>query len=255
MKNKIKLPFDEYSVLRYIIKAKFASLQEVSTYVSLQEDKVEKIIYNLLSKEVIKKFEYKLIGELTSSDEINTTLISREKSICQITERELDKYYFESTVSSSQKIRKISKPFLWNLRFNIVKIVRIAFREISILIDTIIMYYKNKCRIKQFGEKEEKAKQKCWAKKILKSKNKQKIILKIKEEGFLKDKAKVIWTKAPLWEILYKGIFIIAKNGKWAIEINSRLPNFERYEFLTLHTPLDTYYYVRDKNEQGLSKT
>lgn len=252
MNDKIKLSFNEYSVLRCVDKAGVATLQDITDRICIYRDKVETIIYNLLSKQAIDKFESKLIGELTCTEEINTTLLQRDKSIYQITNAELDKYYFESTIYSSQITKTIKKPFLWGLRFNIVKFIRLALREMSIVIDAMIMYYKNKCRIKKLGLKKEKAKQKSWTKKILKSKNKRKIILEIKSKEFFKDKEKIIWTKVPLEEIVNKGIFIIAKKGKWAIEINSNLPNFERCEFLTLHTPFDSYYFVRTKNEQIL---
>ena len=109
----------------------------------------------------------------------------------------------------------------------------------------IDMYRKNKRRIKEAGLKKQKTEQKRWAKRILKSKNKQKITLEIKEKGFFKDKANVIWTKVPILEIVEKGIFIGAKKDNWAIEINSNLANFERYEFLTLHTPFNICCFVR----------
>lgn len=221
---KIKLSVDEYAVLRYINKGFFASFDEIVEYLYIYRDKAETLINNLLSKQLIEKEKY-----------TNATPIAYE----------LEHYHFKSLISIREIKARTKTPYLWRLRRIFLKTSRKIVRAISIKKDMIDMYRKNKRRIKEAGLKKQKAEQKRWAKRILKSKNKQKITLEIKEEGFFKDKANVIWTKVPILEIVEKGIFIVAKKDNWAIEINSNLANFERYEFLTLHTPFNICCFVR----------
>ena len=221
---KIKLSVDEYAVLRYINKGFFASFDDIVEYLYIYRDKAEALINNLLSKQLIEKEKY-----------TNATPITCE----------LEQYFFENLISTKGIKTRIKTPYLWRLRRIFLKTSRKIVRAISIKKDMTDMYRKNKQRIKKAGLKKEKAEQKRWAKRILKSKNKQKITLEIKEKGFFKDKANVIWTKVPILEIVEKGIFIVAKKDNWAIEINSNLANFERYEFLTLHTPFNICCFVR----------
>lgn len=222
---KIKLSIDEYAILRYVDKRVSVPFYDIAEHLYINRNRANELLNNLLSRQLIKKNE----------KYINATPITYE----------LEQYFFENLMSTKEIKTRIKTSYLWRLRRIFLKTSRKIVRAISIKKDMIDMYRKNKRRIKEAGLKKQKTEQKRWAKRILKSKNKQKITLEIKEKGFFKDKANVIWTKVPILEIVEKGIFIVAKKDNWAIEINSNLANFERYEFLTLHTPFNICCFVR----------
>lgn len=223
---KIKLSVDEYAVLRYINKGFFASFDDIVEYLYIYRDKAETLINNLLSKQLIEKEKY-----------TNATPIAYE----------LEHYHFKSLISIREIKARTKTPYLWRLRRIFLKTSRKIVRAISIKKDMIDMYRKNKQRIKKAGLKKEKAEQKRWVKRVLKTKNLDSIILAIKSKGFAVDKEQTN-NKCLLWDILFNGTFIIAgKDNDWAIEINSNLPNLEQYEYLQLYTPRGkTYYFVRE---------
>lgn len=222
---KIKLSIDEYAILRYVDKRVSVPFDDIVEHLYINRNRANELLNNLLSRQLIKK----------NKKYINATPVTCE----------LEQYFFENLMSTKEIKTRIKTPYLWRLRRIFLKTSRKKVRAISIKKDMIDMYRKNKRRIKEAGLKKQKTEQKRWAKRILKSKNKQKITLEIKEQGFFKDKANVIWTKVPILEIVENGIFIVAKKDNWAIEINSNLANFERYEFLTLHTPFNICCFVR----------
>lgn len=250
MKNKIKLSFDEYSILQFIKKETLLTFQDIVDYLYLYRNKTQTILESLINKKIVGRFDYNsnLVKGETEEEELVRAIkgaiykLKQDKVIGYIAGNDYDNYFFEIISTSEIKVKKL---FLWRIRFFITKQYRKKIRAISIKKNMIDMHRKNKRRIKEAGLKKQKTEQKRWAKRILKSKNTQKITLEIKEKGFFKDKANMIWTKVPILEIVEKGIFIVAKKDNWAIEINSNLANFERYEFLTLHTPFNICCFVR----------
>ena len=259
MKNIIKLSFDKYSIFQFIKKETLVTFQDIVDYICLDRDNIIVILESLIEKEIVCKFDYNLnlVKGETEEEELIRAIkgglynIKQNKRLpANLTGDDYDNFLYEiknELLIEYNYNAKVKKIFFWRIRFFIKKLFRKILKTIPVKKDMIDMYRKNKQRIKNMGLKKEKAEQKHWAKKILKSRNKQKIIKEIKDKGFFKDKAKVIWTKISLGEIVYKGIFIVAKKGNWAIEINSNIPNYERYEFLSVYTPFDSYFFVRIK--------
>ena len=226
---KMKLSFDEYSILRYlkhVDEKVFISFDNIVDYIFVYRDKVEELLNRLITKELIQKDKYTNRGPILY---------------------ELEQYCFKNKLTNQEIKNKIKRPCFWGVRRIFLKIYRKALRYISIKIDTIDMFRKNKQRIKKAGLKKQKAHQKRWAKSILKTKNLDVIIYEIEENGFFVDKEETI-RSCLLGDLCYTGIFIIVgKENSWAIEINSKLPNLEQYEYLTLYTPTGKgFYFVRE---------
>ena len=75
MKNKIRLSFDEYSVLRLIKKKHLVVFQDVVDFLCRDRDKTKIIIENLLKYNIIQIYNLDLTNEVrkTLTEEIDKT--------------------------------------------------------------------------------------------------------------------------------------------------------------------------------------
>ena len=226
MKNKCySLSVDEYATLDYIKKNKKASFDDITMYLYLERDKIEKLMEGLVSKRLVRP-------------------VKIEDYECEAY-YDLEDHQFSKGKTKTKKIT-IKKPFLWRLRFFILRILRKAQRAISIRNDLRKMEKDKWKRIKAAGLTKEFKEKERWAKRILKLKSIGWIIDEIEKAGYVKDEEKRA-DHLMIEDIWYKSIGIVAQNGEWGIETISGLPVLVGKECLNFVTPYEeiSFHFVK----------